>query len=985
MDNSVTSSQCLLSSTHLENVEALIKNLEKQTISTLDNFEHVIGGDQSQFKSFITSSITSSDVMNIDDNFLIRSITEPSVENYSTDSLFSPCNLFGESVINNRNRVPTTISDERIVPSDQSIVDGFHWDDHYDTRQNYHLTFSGSKQRPPSPHHHIHHPHKSSYHRLNTSQQRKKRTSPTLNGQPNSTYSDELPSDTLITNLNDWSMRSSFNLEQSTDILPESSSRYQEPVPTTSSATLFRSQSHPLPAEKELVSSSHSPGVSSTTSSSSSTSWKRMKESQRASSDVELKKSRPPSPFSLYRIFQKKASMSSTTQQHIRSSVLQPYRHLSTENETPAVVANPSAISTLKENLIDGGGIQRQNQAASHSKTHDRCEESTQFPPHITDQCIQTSISMSQTTIPSHERCERTFKSFQTDNIGISRSSRQMDVNTRNGNTHFSTKSESVDRLQQTSTGRFMSPSPNPSSSNQSSVYKTVQQTSSTTSATYKSLPDLSFISQYSKETPRTNSQTTSLVPSADSQLSSEAGFITSSNSTSQQQEQQSERPRTLKSIKRYKNSKHPTEPCVFYNLQLRKTFAAIPTKQVQSKQSPIMMLMVQQKPQRTHSKPPSLLKSCLKHRANSCDIASVLRLQPTPLSCSSSTTKNEKKQRSREKSKIPTLVVDNSRKGRSSSVTSALSERYSESSLLEKHEQQWQKINHMPSSSKLLDYVILNSTDDSQKRINSIQQPQSAQPYYHSDYDLRTMTQTKKSVSFSENIAKHLISPCNPSITFSSTIEREQEPTNDSLLMLHEKNYNPTLKTLRYGAKEEMRRCQTDIIIMDPANLHSFTDSPPNEFRLEDDDGKHNDEDDDQAILEKTAVMNYIENDTLHTTDIPTITTTTSTASSSSTSNIQPIHDKIEQFLLTEKENVNTGQQQRAEKARKVIAEIKPEIISFTKNNDHIVETKTLMSNSFIMNSSTLTPCIQRTIEALLESVTETIKQIYEIKRADK
>jgi len=46
-----------------------------------------------------------------------------------------------------------------------------------------------------------------------------------------------------------------------------------------------------------------------------------------------------------------------------------------------------------------------------------------------------------------------------------------------------------------------------------------------------------------------------------------------------QQQKQDSDRPRTLKSIKRYKNSKHSTEPIgVFYSQPLHKTLPTVPT-----------------------------------------------------------------------------------------------------------------------------------------------------------------------------------------------------------------------------------------------------------------------------------------------------------------------------------------------------------------------------------------------------------------------
>jgi len=95
-------------------------------------------------------------------------------------------------------------------------------------------------------------------------------------------------------------------------------------------------------------------------------------------------------------------------------------------------------------------------------------------------------------------------------------------------------------------------------------------------SCLHKSLPDLSFISHYSKELPR--SVTTSpLLLTCSSSIN--ITRTTPSPTLIQQQKQDSDRPRTLKSIKRYKNSKHSTEPLsVFYSPQLRKTFTTIPT-----------------------------------------------------------------------------------------------------------------------------------------------------------------------------------------------------------------------------------------------------------------------------------------------------------------------------------------------------------------------------------------------------------------------
>ena len=90
-----------------------------------------------------------------------------------------------------------------------------------------------------------------------------------------------------------------------------------------------------------------------------------------------------------------------------------------------------------------------------------------------------------------------------------------------------------------------------------------------------------------------------------------------------------------------------------------------------------------------------------------------------------------------------------------------------------------------------------------------------------YSEHDLAFMlqqqqSQTKKSVSFSENIAKHLISPCNPAIKFDtvqdSQMDDDEPPNNmqdqDLTYALHGNRETSTRKpTARYG---EMRRCQS-------------------------------------------------------------------------------------------------------------------------------------------------------------------------------
>jgi hypothetical protein len=154
-------------------------------------------------------------------------------------------------------------------------------------------------------------------------------------------------------------------------------------------------------------------------------------------------------------------------------------------------------------------------------------------------------------------------------------------------------------------------------------------------SSIHKSLPDLAFISQYSKELPR--SRTTSPLPPTSSSANNTTN--TASSPTVIQQKQESDRPRTLKSIKRYKNSKHSTEPLgVFYSPQLRKTFAAVPASAVinGSNEGPKMIKMKLPPPSSYpvgQQQQSSNLKSCLKYgpRANSCDIQVMLQDRKSP------------------------------------------------------------------------------------------------------------------------------------------------------------------------------------------------------------------------------------------------------------------------------------------------------------------------------------------------------------------
>jgi hypothetical protein len=179
MDDSSINPILLSSSAHLENVEQLIRNLEKQTLD-LDNFEDILSNRNRQ--EIITKSFTavSASTMGIDDtpddNFLLKSISLTNTagltglndEQLSMDSLFIQRDLFEND----------DIKKQQTPPVDQSLLidqdGGFTWDDQYDTRANYRLTFSTDKTQQIESksdkahrhkHHHHHHHHRQQRHK----------------------------------------------------------------------------------------------------------------------------------------------------------------------------------------------------------------------------------------------------------------------------------------------------------------------------------------------------------------------------------------------------------------------------------------------------------------------------------------------------------------------------------------------------------------------------------------------------------------------------------------------------------------------------------------------------------------------------------------------------------------------------------------------------------------------------------------------------
>jgi hypothetical protein len=168
MDDSSINPLLLSSTAHLENVEQLIKNLERQTLD-MDNFEDILSNRNRQniitksFSSLSTSTMALDDAP--EDNFLLKSIVLTNGDgladlnngNVSMDSLFNQRDLFDNEDLKKQKTPPR--NDQSMMADQDS---GFTWDDQYDTRANYRLTFSTDKvpQAEPKtnkPHRHKHH------------------------------------------------------------------------------------------------------------------------------------------------------------------------------------------------------------------------------------------------------------------------------------------------------------------------------------------------------------------------------------------------------------------------------------------------------------------------------------------------------------------------------------------------------------------------------------------------------------------------------------------------------------------------------------------------------------------------------------------------------------------------------------------------------------------------------------------------------------
>lgn len=164
MDDSAINPLLLTSSAHLENVAELIKNLEKQKLD-IDNFDDILSNRNRQdiitksFSTLLSNEMTIDDTP--DDNFLVKSISLTNTGGYndehlSMDSLLTHRDLFENDEFKKQQTPP---SNDQSLSIDQESA--FTWDDQYDTRANYRLTFSTDKgqQIDPKSHRHKHHRH----------------------------------------------------------------------------------------------------------------------------------------------------------------------------------------------------------------------------------------------------------------------------------------------------------------------------------------------------------------------------------------------------------------------------------------------------------------------------------------------------------------------------------------------------------------------------------------------------------------------------------------------------------------------------------------------------------------------------------------------------------------------------------------------------------------------------------------------------------
>jgi hypothetical protein len=182
--------------------------------------------------------------------------------------------------------------------------------------------------------------------------------------------------------MNDWSMRSSGNaLEQSIEHR-DNKTPVAAAAATQQQSAFARSQSHPssLSPQQQLPNNNTSPN-SSTTSSSSSASWRRMKESQRTTSGIETKETRPPSPISLYKIFQQKSQMAGSSSSP--RSAFQYYRQ-----QSDSIVPNNADSMTISGEKMST----EKSKPSFYQKKQTPIDRSSSQTNSSTDQAIQTSM-----------------------------------------------------------------------------------------------------------------------------------------------------------------------------------------------------------------------------------------------------------------------------------------------------------------------------------------------------------------------------------------------------------------------------------------------------------------------------------------------------------------------------------------------------------------------------------------------------------------
>lgn len=181
--------------------------------------------------------------------------------------------------------------------------------------------------------------------------------------------------------MNDWSMRSSSNaLEQS---MEQRENKPPVSLITQQQTAFARSQSNPtsFSPQQQLPNNNTSPN-SSTTSSSSSASWRRMKDSQRTTSGIETKETRPPSPISLYKIFQQKSQMAASSS--TPRSAFQYYRQ-----QSDSIVPNNNDSMTISGEKMSIDKSKSSNYQKRQTTQIDRSSSQTYSS---TDQAIQTSM-----------------------------------------------------------------------------------------------------------------------------------------------------------------------------------------------------------------------------------------------------------------------------------------------------------------------------------------------------------------------------------------------------------------------------------------------------------------------------------------------------------------------------------------------------------------------------------------------------------------